>query len=174
MKYIYEGPQLDSKYKELPFYDINKNLSLGGVLKARLKDISDGDTAVFEINEKEEHVRLFVINTPEYNRFGREPWGKQAKDYTISILKGAKEILLQSDPNGDLRDDTMFGRLLAWVWVDGQLLNYNLVKRGYANAKYIENDKLLYLKDLLAAQEYARKKRLKIYGEKDPLWPEGQ
>lgn len=166
----YDGPILKPKYFYLPFREQHQEIGTGGVTKVTLLDVSDGDTAVFLVNGKEEHVRFFCINTPEHNRFGEEPWGKQAKDYTTKVLQEAKIIYLQSDPFDSLRDNTMFNRLLAWVWVDGQLLNYNLIKEGYADLKYVHSNKMLYIKDLRRAEKYAKKRRLKTHGEKDPLW----
>ena len=166
----YDGPVLKEKYFYSPFIEKDKKRGTGGVIRVTLLDISDGDTAVFSVDGKEEHVRFFCINTPEYNRFGREPWGKQAKEYTTTKLKEANVIYLQSDPYDSIRDNTSFDRLLAWVWLDGELLNYNLVKEGYATLKYVNSNKMLYIKQIRKAEKYAHKKGLKIHGEKDPLW----
>lgn len=166
----YDGPILKEKYFYIPFMEADKKRGTGGVMRVTLISISDGDTAVFLVDGKEEHVRLFCIDTPEYNRFGQAPWGKQAKDYLITVLHEAQVIYLQSDPYDFLRDNTSFERLLAWVWIDGELLNYNLVKRGYADLKYVHSNKMLYVKELRRALKYAKKKKLKINGEKDSLW----
>ena len=87
------------------------------------------------------------INTPELLPTPK-PYSVEAKEYFTSILENAKEIYLQSDINSTLRDTTEGRRLLAWVWVDNELVNYNLVRLGYANVEYVANEKLRYLKIL--------------------------
>ena len=68
-----------------------------------------------------------------------------------------------------------FGRMLGWVWIDGELLNHSIVKMGYSNLNFSTNDMMLY-KDvsytnfLYDAQLYATKNKLGIHGEIDPYW----
>ena len=122
----YLGPKL-KKIKIKPF--CKDFLPKNGFLKVEFKDIIDGDTAYFLINGFVESVRFMVVDAPKaYPNV--EPFGDVAKDYVFNILKNAKEIYLESDKFNNLYDDTLNKRLLAWVWVDGKLLNYMLVKEG--------------------------------------------
>ena len=154
----YKGPKL--KIKDKPF---SKDLKpKGGFLKATYFKNIDGDTAVFKIDGKRETVRLLVINTPELSPV-EKPYAKEAKEYFTNILENAKEIYLQSDKNSSLRDTTEARRLLAWVWVDNQLVNYNLVRMGFANVEYVASEKLKYLKKLRKAEKLAKKEKLRIH-----------
>lgn len=134
----------------------------GGYKKVKYVRTVDGDTAIFIVDNKEESVRFFVINTKETHP-NIEPFGEEAKAYTENMLKYAKTIYLQSDPADDLRDDTESHRLLAWVWVDYKLLNYLLVEKGYAEVRYVSSKNLLYLDDLYEAKKIAKKKKLRLY-----------
>ena len=154
----YKGPKL--KLKDKPF---SKNLNAkGGFVKATYFKNIDGDTAVFKIDGKRETVRLLVINTPELSP-NKEPYSLEAKEYFTHILENAKEIYLQSDKASTLRDTTEARRLLAWVWVDNELVNYNLVRFGYATVKYVASEKLRYLKKLRKAEDLAKKECLRIH-----------
>lgn len=151
-----------------PLYTPNKllfsenDIPKGGYKSVKFLRIVDGDTAIFLVDNKEERVRFFVVNTKE--TFPNvEPFGEAAKQYTENILKYAKTIFLQSDPATDLRDDTESKRLLAWVWVDYKLLNYLLVEKGYAEVRYVSSKKLMYLNDLYDARKIAKKKKLRLY-----------
>lgn len=136
----YDGPKL--VLNDLPFCVNFKPTN--GFIKASFVEIIDGDTAYFKINNVIESVRFMVVDTPSiYPNI--EKLGIEAKDYTESILKNAKEIYLESDSYNNLRDDTQAHRLLAWIWADGELLNYNLVKYGFATNKYIINNNMKYL-----------------------------
>ena len=135
----YLGPKL-KKIKIKPF--CKDFLPKNGFLKVEFKDM--------------------VVDAPKaYPNV--EPFGDVAKDYVFNILKNAKEIYLESDKFNNLYDDTLNKRLLAWVWVDGKLLNYMLVKEGLAENKYIINKKMKYLKYLSEAYQYALDNKLGIH-----------
>lgn len=162
----YQGPIL--KLTNIPFA-IN-DVATGGFVKVQFKEIVDGDTAYFFIQGKEEKVRLFIVNTPEIFP-NCEPYGLDAKNYSLNVLSHAKKIFLQSDPNDHLRDETPSKRLLAWVWVDNQLLNYKLVEKGYAKVQYVYHEKMLYLDDLKKAEKIAIQKNRRLFkNRKDSLY----
>lgn len=147
------------KLNNKPF---SKNLyGKGGFIKVDFFKITDGDTAVFKINGIRESVRLLVIDTPEMVPL--MPYAEEAKAFLEQNLTNAKEIYLQSDKKSDLRDKTERKRLLAWVWVDGELINYQLVRRGLALVKYVQNEKLRYLKKLRKAEQLAKSEQLGIH-----------
>ena len=156
------GPKL--KLNDKPF---SKNLNAkGGFIKAEYFKCTDGDTAVFKINGIRENVRLLVINTPELEK---EPYSFEAKEYLEYVLSHATEIYLQSDKKSSLRDTTERRRLLCWVWVDGELVNYNLVRLGFATVKYVQSEKLKYLKKLRKAYEQAKQEKLRIHSIEEEL-----
>ena len=155
----YLGPKLKIR-KLKPF--CKDFLPKNGFLKVEFKDIIDGDTAYFKINGFTESVRFMVVDAPQIYPTVVD-FGIEAKEFACNILKNAKEIYLESDKYNNLYDDTLNKRLLAWVWVDGKLLNYLLVKEGLATNKYIINKKMKYLKYLDEALKYASENKLGIH-----------
>ena len=110
--------------------------------KAVYQYIHDGDTAVFTIDTGEEVIcRFLAVDTPEIGEEGFE----EAKRFTDNTLEKATNILLELDPHSEKYDK--FDRLLAWVWVDGELLQEKLIGNGYAQIRYIYNE-YLYLDHL--------------------------
>lgn len=154
----YQGPIL--QLTKLPFS--KEDVPQGGFVRVRYIEAVDGDTAYFMVNGKKEKIRFFVINTPEIFP-KQEKYSLEAKNYTDTVLKYAKRIYLQSDPSDSLRDDTESKRLLAWVWVDNRLLNYQLVEKGYAKIKYIFGKNMLYLADLKKAEAIAKEKNRRLF-----------
>lgn len=102
--------------------------------------VVDGDTIVVNYNSVEEYVRLIGVDTPESvhpdsSRNTEE--GILASDYTKSKLEG-KQVELEFD----VQQRDMYGRLLAYVYVDGVMFNKTLLEDGVANlATYPPNVK---------------------------------
>ena len=98
----------------------------------------DGDTAKFIINNKEETVRFLAVDTPatKHPTKGEEPYGKEASDYTCNRLKEGNKIELEYDDNSTKTDK--YNRYLAWVFVDDNLLQAELVKNGLAGANVFD------------------------------------
>lgn len=115
----------------------------------------DGDTAKFVIDGSVKTVRFLSINTPEIAHDGRgaEWYGDEASSYTCNVLTLANEIVLEFDPKSDKTDK--YGRFLAWVYVDGKLLQEDLVRNGYAQVKYVYDD-YLYANDLKVLEDVAK------------------
>lgn len=154
----YTGPK--QREKRLGYFCIN-NVPKGGLIKVEYLYTIDGDTAYFKVGEGGESVRFYLINTPEL--YNNEPYALEAREYTEKILSSAKEIYIQSDVNNLLRDKTESRRILAWVWVDKELLNYKLVREGYATVKYVYSEKSLCYKQLMKAEALAKKEKLRIH-----------
>ena len=162
----YDGPILKDYYNDLPF--CNNLIPTDGFIKAEFVKIADGDTAYFKINGLTETVRFMVVDTPKHiiqagDDSQIEPFGPEATIYSESLLKNAIEIYLESDSGNNLRDDTLSKRLLAWIWVDGKLLNYMLVRNGYAFNNYIITEKMKYLDYMRKAEVEARNEKLNIF-----------
>ena len=153
----YDGPNLKLNKKHFCI----DNIPTGGFVKVEYLNTIDGDTAYFKVGSASESVRFYLINTPEL--YNNEPYAKYAKEFTKNILENAKSIYIQSDPNNLLRDNTESRRILAWVWVDGMLLNYILVRNGLANVKYVLNNQVMYLDILKKAELDASIDQVNIY-----------
>lgn len=90
-----------------------------------------------------------------------EPYGKEAAKYTCDKLKKAKKIQLQYD--GAKKDK--YGRTLAWVWVDGKLLQKELIKKGYVKQFY-DYGNYSYEAELIKLQKQAKKKKVGYWSKK--------
>jgi micrococcal nuclease len=92
-----------------------------------LDRVVDGDTARFIIDGRSESVRYIGIDTPEVSGPGSpECYGEEATRFNVSRLAGGSIQL-----EGDQEERDRYGRLLAYVYVDGGLLNAEILERGY-------------------------------------------
>ncbi len=102
--------------------------------------IVDGDTIVINYNGAEEKVRLIGVDTPESvhpDASKNTEAGKTASAYTTELLTG-KSVSLEFD----VQERDKYGRLLAYVYLDGVMVNKTLLETGYANiATYPPNVK---------------------------------
>lgn len=123
----------------------------------------DGDTAKFLIDGNEEKVRFLAIDTPEtkHPQKGVEPYGQEASDYTCNRLTSAETIVLEYEESNQ---SDKYGRVLAWVWVDGNLLQRELVSGGYAEVKYIYGD-YKYTDELYGLEDNAKQNKLRIWSD---------
>ena len=131
-------------------------------------DCVDGDTIKVFIDDKEEIVRLLAIDTPESVKPNSEVeyYGKEASNYTCNRIKKAKKIELEYDSKSDKRDK--FDRVLAWVFLDGELLQTSLVANGYAKVAYLYDD-YKYNDILIKKQELASAKGIGVWNESAKL-----
>jgi len=91
--------------------------------------ITDGDTIRVLLAGREETVRLTGVNTPETTKGNMECYGPEAVSFVSALLAG-KKVGLEYDVA--LRDK--YGRILAYVWLDNEMVNAKLVAAGYARA----------------------------------------
>lgn len=100
----------------------------------------DGDTIKVLLGGKERTVRLLAVDTPEsvHPSKGVEYFGKEASEFTCNSIKNAKKIELEYDENSDKEDK--YDRLLAWVFIDDELLQDKLIQGGYAEVAYLYGD----------------------------------
>ena len=118
----------------------------------------DGDSCVVKEVDEEYTIRMIGINAPEKG----EAYGDDAKKFVNNKMKNAKEIILESDPNADFEDK--YGRHLVWVFVDGELLQKEIVEKGLARVAYLYDD-YLYTDELFKAEDYAKANKLGIWNE---------
>ena len=91
-----------------------------------VKKVIDGDTIVLAGGET---VRYVGMDAPEMGREG-EPFGLEATRFNRGLVWGRKVRLER-----DVSDRDRFDRLLRYVYVDGILVNAELIREGYAEAK---------------------------------------
>ncbi len=157
-----------AKMPELP--DMNfegMNFFEDGYEIVEFKGLSDGDTATFLVNKLPTDTRFLAIDTPEMNSStdGQQPWAAAAKQYTLNALSNAEVIILELDEESDIFDN--YNRLLAWIWVDGELLNYKLVEEGLAYVKYLYGD-YKYNVEMIKIETETQRRDIKLWGEDDP------
>lgn len=132
-----------------------------------LEKCVDGDTATFKDSTGTTYkTRLLAIDTPEtvHPTIDEEAYGKDASTYTCDTLTKAKEIVLEFDPNSDKEDK--YGRLLAWVFADGVLLQEELISNGLAQVAYLYDD-YKYTDKLKLAEETAKTKKIGIWSTEE-------
>ncbi len=124
----------------------------------------DGDTAWFKMEKEEIKVRFLAIDTPESTN-KKEPFGKEASEFTCKKLTNAKKIVLEWDLNSEEKDK--YDRYLAWIFVDDVLLQDLLVKEGYAEVAYLYGD-YKYTDLLKESESIAKREGKNIWGQEDP------
>jgi micrococcal nuclease len=93
---------------------------------ARVTEVIDGDTIIIEGGYRVRYIGIDTPETyPEAEAFGIEAW--QANR---SLVEG-NEVRLEKD----VSETDKYDRLLRYVYVDGVLVNAELVKQGLARAK---------------------------------------
>lgn len=114
-------------------------------VSARVLRVIDGDTIEVDYEGRKERIRYIGIDCPEI----KQEWGINAKDLNTYLLSSYIELEL------DVQERDRFGRILAYVWIYGKMVNEELVKKGLAmvstyppNVRYVDRFK--------KAQEEAR------------------
>ena len=112
--------------------------------QALVRRVIDGDTVKLGDGRL---VRYIGVDAPElWRKIGGqwvedpEPFGQAAKDANVTLVEG-KTVRLEYD----VETHDRYGRLLAYVYVDGTMINAALLAGGYAqqmtippNVKHIE------------------------------------
>ncbi|NYT19184.1 MAG: thermonuclease family protein [Methanosarcinales archaeon] len=119
---------------------------------ANVTEVIDGDTFVISTGEK---VRLIGVDTPERG----EPYYGEARQYVVDNLHG-RTVRLEAD----VSDTDRYGRLLRYVWLDGSMVNNDLVLSGLAVSKTYEPDSY-YQDQLEESESYAREHGLGIWSQ---------
>lgn len=123
----------------------------------------DGDTAVFKVDDEEVKFRFLAIDTPEtvHPTKDVEAFGKNASEYTCNRLTNATEIIVEYE-NSNRTDK--YGRSLGWIWIDGSLLQKDLINIGYAQVAYIYG-KYRYTESLCLVQKNAKQEKLGLWND---------
>ncbi len=119
--------------------------------------VSDGDTITVLRGARPEKIRLFGIDCPESD----QDFGTKAKKFTSNMAFGKTVEVI---PTGELT----YGRTVAWVNVDGQSLNKELIRNGLAwwYRRHAEGESEL---ELLEAE--AREQRIGLWSHPHPIPP---
>lgn len=101
-------------------------------MTVKVDRVVDGDTAkvFYEDGSREsEYVRYIGIDTPESVQpcAPVECFGDDSKDFNASLIEGRRMKMVFDEEQRD-----RYGRLLAYVYVDGRMINAEMLRRGYA------------------------------------------
>ena len=131
-------------------------------IEVKFKDCVDGDTAKFIYDSKQITARFLAIDTPETVHPTKEveEYGKEASNYTCKRIKEAKEIILEFDEDSEKKDK--YDRYLVWVFVDGSLLQEELVSKGFASVSYLYGD-YKYTDKLEKVEQIAEENKIGIW-----------
>ncbi|MBR6613365.1 MAG: thermonuclease family protein [Clostridia bacterium] len=140
----------------------NAYTNVGSLAEYEVVRVVDGDTIVVDFNGKDEKVRLIGVDTPESVHADESKNTKEGilvSDYTKSKLTG-KKVKLEFD----VQERDKYGRLLAYVYIDGEMYNKHLLEIGYAKiATYPPNVK--YVEDFKEIQKEARENKVGLWNE---------
>lgn len=129
----------------------------------KLTGVVDGDTIDVDIDlgfnvSYAQRVRLAGIDTPESRTTDKaeKVLGLEAKEYLKSKLKDAKLIVIKTEkPDSSEK----YGRILGWLYVDGNTISVNdqMIEDGYAWG-YLGDTKVKDFAALAKQREVAKKK----------------
>ena len=133
----------------------------GGLLCPVLRVI-DGDTIDVQYTPPqiavEERIRLLYVDTPERG----EPLYKEAGE-ALAALIGDRPVRLEFEQPGT-PERGGYGRLLAYVYLDGKNLNLELVRQGFS-AHYMKYGRGRFADRFDATEREAKGANRGIWGE---------
>ncbi|GAI42741.1 unnamed protein product, partial [marine sediment metagenome] len=116
----------------------------------KVTEVIDGDTFRTQNGET---IRLLGINTPEIGN----PGADIAKDFLLLLILN-KSVRLEKD----ITDKDDYGRLLRYVYVNGNFINAELARMGYAETRFYAPD-TLYRKELEGLEKIAVRNRTGLW-----------
>ncbi len=164
IKYIKQNYDIDlslnsDNIKENKDYSDDKENDLQ-LHEYKVVRVVDGDTFVIDYNGTNEKVRLIGVDTPESvhpNESKNTEEGLKISDYSKSRLSG-KVVKLELD----VQERDKYGRILAYVYIDGKMYNKELLELGYAKiSTYPPNVK--YVDDFKEIQSKARENKVGLW-----------
>lgn len=128
-------------------------------------EVTDGDTIKIKYNGNIVKVRYLLIDTPETNHhtLGKQPYGEEAKQRNKELLNSG-DVSIEFDI-GDRLDD--YGRMLAYIYVDGENVQQKLLEEGLARVAYIFPPNTRYVDEFKKASKIAEEKNLGVWDTED-------
>lgn len=129
----------------------------GSIEPAVLISVTDGDTLRASVDGKTVKVRLYGVDTPEYD----QPHGAAATRALQELVRN-KDIAIKE------RDRDRYGRLVAIVYADGESVNLQMVESGHA---WWYRDYATFNASLAYAEFSARRNERGLWQNEDPTPP---
>jgi micrococcal nuclease len=124
------------------------------LIPGRVVQVHDGDSAVVATEDADIEVRLMGINAPEQD----ECHYQDSSEHLAGLIEGESVAL-------EVISTDQFERSLAYVWLDGLLVNQELVSDGFAIATTPAQDGDLHGDVLLAAEDAAFETGLGLWSQ---------
>ncbi len=132
-----------------------------GPTTAIVDTVIDGDTVVLMTGQ---HVRLILVDTTEITNDKNECWGQDARQFTVDRVEG-REITLEYE----VECLDQYGRLLAFISVDGVEVNRALLEQGQACLAYFPPDGEDRVFEYQQLETAAKQAGLAMWGACDPV-----
>ena len=141
-------------------YTARGTASATAVLEGAVVRIVDGDTIHVQIGDRIEKVRYIGVNTPEVHhpRKGAERGGRDAVRVNRDLV-GGRSVRLELD----VQERDRYGRLLAYVWVGGVMVNEEMIRLGYAQVMTVPPN-VRYQQRFLSREREARESGRGLWG----------
>lgn len=132
----------------------------GAIEAAIVTRVVDADTIEVMLRGDTVDVRLLLVDAPETVHPDQpvETFGPEACAFSEKAVSGKHVVLEYDGPKWDA-----YGRLLAYVWVDGNMLNEMLLEAGLAEVRYIYHPPYKYYDVFVEAQRRAVDGRLGMW-----------
>ena len=127
----------------------------------RVVQVFDGDTIVVRrAGGRDETIRLLGVDTPETHHPTKpvQCYGPEASAYTTRRLFG--QVVRLED---DVERHDIYGRRLAYVYIDGVNFEEELLRKGYARLLVIEPNHA-HARDMLDEELNARARGVGLWG----------
>jgi micrococcal nuclease len=136
-----------------------------------LVETIDGDTIKVKIKEKIETVRYLLVDTPESKKLGMcvQPYSQEAYLRNNQLVWNGS--LTMEFEQGNTKDS--YGRLLAYVYVDGTSVQETLLKEGFARVAYIIDPPYKFLRQYRSDENLAKRNKVNIWSRMDYVTSRG-
>lgn len=126
-----------------------------------LIEIIDGDTIKAKVKGEIETIRYLLLDTPESKnpRMCVQPYAKEAFQRNKELVRDGS--LTMELEQGNTRDS--YGRLLAYVYVDGKSVQEARLKEGFARVGYIMIPPYKYIRQFRDVESLAKRNKLNIW-----------
>ncbi|WP_313891479.1 thermonuclease family protein [Psychrobacillus sp.] len=157
--------------EEIPANGVTQTTGTTDQIPVELVEITDGDTIKIKYNGNIEKVRYLLIDTPETNHktLGKQPFGDDAKVRNKELLNSG-DLTIEFDV-GNRVDD--YGRMLAYIYVDGVSVQETLLAEGLARVAYVFPPNTRYLDNFEAASEVAKVAKIGVWETEDYVTSRG-
>lgn len=122
----------------------------------------DGDTITVNIEGEKRNIRYLLIDTPEIdhkNPENTEPFARKATERNDELLRSG-QVTIEFD-EGDRED--RYGRLLAYIYVDGKSVQQTLLEEGYARVAFVFEPNTKYIDEFNLAAEKAKNAEIGVW-----------